>query len=48
MPEHTWIDNDNRLDMFRAMKCVHVETAVEFHVAKKCDSDQNEDVFITW
>ena len=39
MPERTWTDNDNRSDMFRGVKCTHVETASEIHVLKKCDSD---------
>jgi hypothetical protein len=48
LQEGTWIDDDDRSDMFRAVKCAHVEIAVEIHVAKKCDSDQNEDMFFTW
>jgi len=48
MPERTLTDNDNRSDMFRGVKCAHVETASEIHVFKKCDSDQNTDTFIIW
>jgi len=46
MPEHTWTDSDNRSVMFRGVKCTDVETASEFHVLKKRDSDQNTDMFI--
>jgi hypothetical protein len=42
MPERTWTDNDNRSDMFRGVKCAHVETALQTHVSMKCDSDQNK------
>jgi hypothetical protein len=46
MPERTWTDNDNRRIMFREVKCSDVEIASETHVLKKCDSDENIDMFI--
>jgi hypothetical protein len=39
MPERTWTNNDNQSNMFRRLKCTHVETTSEIHVLKKCDSD---------
>jgi hypothetical protein len=45
-PERTWNDNDNRPIMLREVKCTDVEIASETNVLKKCDSDENTDLFI--